>query len=386
MQESNGWVYSVLQEAFSGFKVVKAFALEKFAFKRFKERNDEYVKFALKAARVEEIGGPSVELMGAIAGAIILYVGGRDVIQGRLSSGELLAFFACFGLMFAPLRNLNDINMKLSQAGASADRIDETLKIMSDVREAPEAVDLPTFQTAIEYKNAGFRYGAELPWVFREISFKIERGQTLAIVGASGQGKSTLVNLLPRFYDPVEGQVIVDGRDVSRVTLTSLRSQIAVVTQDVFLFNDTIFHNLAAGHPGISREQVAGALEAAQAMPFVERMPEGIDTVIGDRGQKLSGGERQRLSIARAILKNAPILVLDEATSSLDSESEKAVQAALERLMVGRTTLVIAHRLSTIKNANQILVLAEGRIQESGTHDELMRRNGDYARFYALLS
>jgi subfamily B ATP-binding cassette protein MsbA len=386
MQEANGWVYSTLQEAFTGFKVVKAFALEKFAFGRFKERNDQYVTYALKAAKVEEIGGPSVELMGAVAGALILYIGGRDVIAGRLTPGELVSFFTCFFLLINPVRNLADLNMKLNQAGASADRVHETLSLRSDIIEIPGAKPLPPFRDAIEFQNVSFRYNAELPWVFRNISFKVPRGHTIAFVGASGQGKSTLVNLLPRFYDPVEGKILIDGQETRQLNLASLRSQIAVVTQDVFLFNDTIYNNVASGRAGATREEVLEALNAAQALSFINKLPEGLETSVGDRGQRLSGGERQRISIARAILRNSPILVLDEATSSLDSESEKAVQIALEKLMEGRTTLVIAHRLSTIKHAEQILVLSHGLIKEEGTHDELMRRAGEYAKFYALLA
>lgn len=386
MQEANGQVYSSLQEAFSGFKVVKAFAMEAFAFKRFRSQNNEYVKFALKAARVEEIGGPMVELMSAMAIALVLFVGGRDVIQGRLSPGDLMAFFTCFGLMINPIRVMNEINMKLHQAGACADRVHETLSLRSEIVEKPNAPALPPIQKEISFERVGFKYGAHLPWVFQNISFKIERGKMIAIVGASGQGKSTLIQLLLRFYDPTEGGVKVDGRDVRDFTLASLRDQMAMVTQDVFLFNDSVFANVAAGRAGSSREQVIDALKAAQAWGFVEKMPQGLDTIVGDRGQKLSGGERQRISIARAVLKNSPILLLDEATSSLDSESEKAVQQALEQLMEGRTTLVIAHRLSTIRHADNILVLSKGSIDETGTHEELMVRGGEYAKFYTLLA
>ncbi len=385
MQEANGNVYSALQEAFSGFRVIKGFGLERLTFDRFKKRNDEYVNFALKAARVEEIGGPSVEFMGAIAAALIIYVGGRDVLQDRLTTGELLAFFTCFGLMINPIRNLNDINMKLNLAGASAERIHETLALRSAIVEKPNAKVLSGREHAIAFENVSFRYADDLPFVFRQVSFEVPKGKMFAVVGASGQGKSTLVNLLPRFYDPSDGRVLIDGSNVSDFTLSSLRKQIAVVTQDVFLFNDSVRANIAAGRTGATEEEIVSAAKSAQAWDFISRLPEGLDTVVGDRGQKLSGGERQRISIARALLKDAPILILDEATSSLDSESEKAVQAALEKLMVGRTTLVIAHRLSTVRHADQILVLSGGKVVEIGTHDQLMSQRGEYAKFYSLL-
>lgn len=385
MQEANGHVYSALQEAFSGFKVIKGFALEKLSFDRFKKQNDSYVHFALKAARVEEIGGPAVELMGAIAAALIIYVGGKDVLHGRLTTGELLAFFTCFGLMINPIRNLNDINMKLNLAGASAERVDETLQLRSSVAEHPNARTLTGIQRSLVFENVSFQYASDLPTVVRNISFEVPAGKMYAIVGASGQGKSTLVNLLPRFYDTSGGCIRIDGADVREFSLKSLRKQIAVVTQDVFLFNDTVRANIAAGKKDATDEEIIAAAKSAQAWDFIQKMPEGLNSLVGDRGQKLSGGERQRISIARALLKNSPILILDEATSSLDSESEKAVQAALEKLMAGRTTLVIAHRLSTVRHADQILVLSGGNIVERGTHDDLMNRRGEYARFYSLL-
>lgn len=386
MQKSNGQVFSSLQEAFGGFRVIKSFCLEKFAFDRFKFRNDSYVRYALKAARVEEVVAPTVELMGALSIALVIYVGGRDVVHGRLSAGDLSAFFACFALMINPIRVFNDLNMKFSQAAAAADRIDEVLVLESPIQETPDATELPLHKGQLEFRKVGFRYEESHPWVFRDVSFQVSKGKTVALVGASGQGKSTLVSLVPRFYDPQEGQVLIDGIDIKGVTLESLRKQIALVNQDVFLFNESIYDNIASGHLGATKDEIEDAARAAHAYDFIQALPDGFQTIVGERGQRLSGGERQRISIARALLKNAPLLILDEATSSLDSASERAVQSALEHLMEGRTTLVVAHRLSTIRHSHEILVFADGKIAERGQHQELMEMRGAYARFHALLT
>ncbi len=397
MQDANGALVGILQESFSGFRVVKAYALEALAVKRFTDANNTYVRNALRAARVEEAVGPTVELTSAIAIALIIYVGGHDVLAGKLSPGDLMAFFACFGLMINPVRNLNDINLKLNLAAASAERIFETLALKTDILESANPMDkVLQYPLSVKFSDVSFRYSksgcdavhseTDSAYLLKNISFEVPAGKVVAIVGASGQGKSTLLNLVPRLYDCNEGAVLVGGVDVRELSFASLRSQIAMVTQDVFLFNDTVLENVRVARPNATEGEIRAALAAAQALGFVERLPLKELTVVGDRGQKLSGGERQRLSIARAILKQAPILLLDEATSSLDSESEKAVQAGLEQLMNGKTTIVVAHRLSTIREADEILVVSNGSIVERGTHQVLLGLGGEYSRFYGLLN
>ena len=385
MADENARLYSTLQESFTGIRVIKTFRLEKFIRKKFRERSDAFTKFLLKTAILEELSHPMVELITAFALAGLIYFGGSQVLQGKMTQGDLLAFFTAFALMMNPLRNMNDMNMKLHTAAAACKRIFEVFDWKTNLREPANPSAKKTFEKEILFSNVRFAY-PDTPQreVLKGINFKVPYGKAIALVGASGAGKSSLVSLLPRIFDITQGSISLDGHDIRELDLNDLRNLISVVSQDVFLFNDSVSENIRCGRLAASQEQIYEAAKHAHALDFIERMPEGFDTVIGDRGQKLSGGERQRLSIARAFLRQAPILILDEATSSLDSASERAVQSALDELMQNRTTILIAHRLSTIKHADQIHVMHEGEILESGTHEELMNKSGQYASFLRL--
>ena len=327
-----------------------------------------------------------MEFLGGVAIAGALWYGSREIAQGRLTAGEFTSFLAALLLMYGPIKKLSRVNANLQQAMAASDRIFELLDTHTEVTERAGAVPLPPFTGAIEFRDVSFGYEDGVGrTTLRGVSFSVRAGQMVAIVGRSGAGKTTLVNLLPRFYDVTSGAVTIDGRDLRDVTLASLRAQIGMVTQETVLFDDTIAANIAYGTPGASSEAIEAAARAANAHDFIAAQPQGYKTTIGERGQRLSGGQRQRLAIARALLKNSPLLILDEATSALDSESERLVQQALATLMMNRTSFVIAHRLSTVQKADAIIVLERGRVVEMGKHDELVQRpSGAYARLHQM--
>lgn len=385
LTEENAQLTGVLQEGLAGIRVIKLFRLEEWIQRRFSHRSRSYADFIIKTARVEEASHPMIELLTAIALAIVVYFGGWLVFSGKMSHAELVVFFATFGMMIHPIRSLNDINIKFNQTAAACDRIFEVLSWRSKLIEAENPRSISALESRIEVKNVSFYYPdhPERP-VLKNVSFEIPRGKTVALVGKSGSGKSSLSTLLSRIYDPKEGMILWDGVDLREFSIGNLREQVSVVSQDVFLFNDTIEENILCGKQDATHEQVIAAAKAAHALEFIEKLPQGFQSTIGDRGQKLSGGERQRLSIARAFLRNAPLLVLDEATSNLDTTSERIVQDALERLMEKKTTLLIAHRLSTIQNADLILVMRNGEIVERGQHAELLALQGEYAGFHRL--
>jgi subfamily B ATP-binding cassette protein MsbA len=381
-QERMAVLTSVLKENFSGMRVIKAFGMEEREIGRFAVVNRRVRDALVKQVAYDELAAPVIEFFAAIAAAAVIYYGGLMVIRGQCTSGQLVAFLVAAGSMYEPIKKLSKVNVAFQQALAAADRIFEILDTATTVTDRPGAADLPAARGEVRFEHVRFRY--EEAWVLDDVDFTAAPGQTVALVGSSGAGKTTLVDLIPRFYDVVEGAIRIDGRDVRDVTLASLRRQIAIVTQDVFLFDDTIAGNIAYGQVSPDPAAIEAAAEAAHADGFIRKTPKGYETRIGELGVRLSGGQRQRLSIARALYKNAPILILDEATSALDTESEIEVQSALENLMRGRTTFVIAHRLSTVRNADRILVLQGGRIVEDGRHEDLLARGGVYGRLYQL--
>jgi subfamily B ATP-binding cassette protein MsbA len=377
-------ISEILQETISGFRVVKAFGMEGFEIDRFRRASGRLLNVNMRITRQTSIVPPLMEAVGGLALVGAIFYGSYAIRTGHLTTGAFTSFLAALFAMYTPIKRLSRVNATLQAALAASGRIFEVLDTEEEVREAPGAKSIPRLERSIEYREVGFRYdGSAIP-VLRRLSFGVNKGEVVAIVGLSGAGKTTLVNLLPRFYDVSEGEILLDGSDVREATLKSLREQIGLVTQETVLFNDSVRANIAYGLQGVEGTKVEAAARAAFAHDFILNLPRRYDTNIGERGLRLSAGERQRIAIARALLKDPPILILDEATSALDSQSETLVQQALSNLMKGRTTLVIAHRLATVKNANRILVLDGGEIGESGTHDELLRRSGLYRRLYEL--
>jgi subfamily B ATP-binding cassette protein MsbA len=377
-----GSITTFLHETITGNRIVKAFNMEDYEKRRFAEENNRFFKIVLKRVKIRAFSHPLMELLGGIGVALIIWVGGYSVIRGELTPGTFFSFMAALLMLYAPIRDLNKVNLEIQEGLAAVARVFELLDTAPDIKEEEGAVPLPPISREIDFERVTFKYDEEP--VLKGISLHIKVGEVIALVGMSGAGKTSLVNLLPRFYDVEEGQILIDGYDIRKVTLQSLRGQIGLVTQQTILFNDTVRNNIAYGSLKRSDQEIIEAAKAANAHDFIQRLPQGYETLIGEQGVKLSGGERQRLSIARALLKNAPILILDEATSSLDSDSETEVQKALEELMKGRTVFVIAHRLSTIRNAHRIIVLSEGQIVEEGAHEELITLGGEYQRLYDL--
>jgi len=381
-QVTMGSLTTLLQETISGTRIVKAFSMEEYENQRFARENEHLFKLALKSVSVSAVSSPFMEFIGGLGIATIIFYGGYQVIKGISTPGTFFSFLTALFMLYDPVRKLTNVNNTIQQGIAGAKRVFGIIDIVPDIRNSETATDLPKISTGIDIQNVTFAY-EETP-VLKNINLSIKAGEVVAFVGMSGGGKTTLVNLIPRFYDVTEGRILIDGSDIREVTIESLRGQIAIVTQQTILFNDTVRNNIAYGNIEETGENIIQAAKAANAHDFIMNLPDGYDTVIGEQGAKLSGGERQRISIARALLKDAPILILDEATSSLDTEAEIEVQDALENLMKGRTTLIIAHRLSTIRNAHRIIVLANGEIMEEGTHESLMEKRREYFRFYTM--
>ncbi|NNM32561.1 MAG: ABC transporter ATP-binding protein [Gemmatimonadetes bacterium] len=382
VQEEMGEVASVLQETISGIRVVKAFGMESAERSRFSGRNLRYYKAYVKLKIVEAMGSPVSEILGILTAVVILGIGGTLVIRGQLSPDMLVMFLVLMLWVIAPIKQLIKVNGTIQQSLAAAGRVFQILDAPREERSGGRT-DLTPCVEGIRFENVSFAYREGQP-VLKDLDLDVRSGEVIAVVGPSGAGKSTLVDLVPRFLRPTQGRVLLDGVDLAEADLSTLRSLVGMVTQEVILFHDTVRANLRYGKPDATGEELVEAARAANALEFIERLPQGFDTLIGERGTQLSGGQRQRLAIARAILRDPPILIFDEATSALDTESEQQIQQAVERLVRGRTTFVIAHRLSTVTRADRILVLEDGRLVESGSHAQLMDLEGSYRRLYEL--
>ncbi|MCY3954905.1 MAG: lipid A export permease/ATP-binding protein MsbA [Nitrospira sp.] len=381
-QESMGDMASALKESFAGIRIVKAYGGEHLEQQRFAKGNSAYLRTVMKSAQLGALSAPLLEAIGIGGIAFIVWYGGFLVIDEQMKPGEFFSFLAAMFIAYTPVKKLAGANSQVQRAIAAANRVFEMLDQEHEFVHDHGRAELPAISRSLEFQDVSFSYeGSDEPEI-EHVHLTVEFGEVVALVGKSGSGKSTLMSLVPRFHDPSEGRILIDGRDIRDVTLTSLRAQIAIVSQETVLFDETVRANVAYGRPEASEEDIIRAARAGHAWEFIEELPDGLDTLIGENGVNLSGGQRQRLAIARAMLRNPPVLILDEATSALDTESERNVQAALAELMKNRTTLVIAHRLSTVQHADRIIVLDEGRIVEEGLHHELLRRNGMYTRLY----